>query len=70
MIALAKEADNATLDNGTAPVPSFPSEPEVAEMETYLDNALPLFPIVGINFFEAAESEPVPASDSSRTGKH
>ena len=61
LIELSKEADNASLDNGTSPVPSYLSEPEIAEMETYLDNALPLFPIVGVDVFEAAESESVPS---------
>jgi Domain of unknown function (DUF4357) len=59
LLALAAVADVATLDNGTAPVPLRLSEPEVAEMETYLDNVLPLFPLVGVNVFERPEQEDV-----------
>jgi hypothetical protein len=80
LLKLAGTADNASLDNGTAPVPVGLSEPEIAEMETYLDNVLPLFALVGVNVFEPAEEpaavatateaplEPVGASTSARGG--
>lgn len=42
-LALAKAAGVASIDNGTEPDPANLSEPETAEMETYLDYALPLF---------------------------
>jgi Domain of unknown function (DUF4357) len=64
LLELAGMADNAFLDNGTAPVPVRLSEPEIAEMETYLDNALPLFVLVGVNVFEPAE-EPVAAETAT-----
>ncbi|HWY89981.1 MAG TPA: GIY-YIG nuclease family protein [Solirubrobacteraceae bacterium] len=68
LLELAEQADNAFLDNGTAPVPVRLSEPEIAEMETYLDNVLPLFVLVGINVFEPAEAlaatEPATESQS------
>jgi hypothetical protein len=61
LVELAAKADNATLDNGTAPEPARLSEPEIAEMETYLDNVLPLFALVGVNLFEPAEETAVAA---------
>ena len=62
LLELAAKADNASLDNGTAPEPARLSEPEIAEMETYLDNVLPLFALVGVNVFEPAEEPVVAAS--------
>lgn len=77
LIALAAAADNATFDNGTAPSPLGLSEPEVAEMETYLDNVMPLFGVVGVNVFEpaeetereTAEAVPAPSPPVSRTAQ-
>jgi hypothetical protein len=66
LLELAAKADNASLDNGTAPEPARLSEPEIAEMETYLDNVLPLFALVGVNVFEPAE-EPAVAATSATT---
>lgn len=75
LLGLARTADNALLDNGTAPGLVGLSEPEVAEMETYLDNVLPLFELVGIDVFEPAEeaasgmealSEPPPDARAPR----
>lgn len=66
LLALAAAADNASLDNGTAPPPPGLGEQEVAEMETYLDNVLPLFPLVGVNVFEPAEESA--AGESSAGG--
>jgi len=60
LCALARIADIAAVDNNTEPAPASLSEPETAEMETYLDFVLPLFPIVGVNVFEPVE-EPAAA---------
>jgi hypothetical protein len=65
LLKLARTADNAVLDNGTAPAALRLSEPEVAEMETYLDNGLTLFPLVGVNVFEPAE-QGVPVAPQSQ----
>lgn len=64
LLELAAKADNAFLDNGTAPEPARLSEPEIAEMETYLDNVLPLFALVGVNVFEPAEDPAVAATSA------
>lgn len=53
LLAIARTADVAALDNGTAPPTPHLSEAEVADMEAYLENALILFPLVGVNVFEA-----------------
>jgi len=66
LLGLAVTADNASIDNGTAPVPVGLSEPEIAEMETYLDNVLPLFALVGVNIFEPA-GEPTVAVTTTET---
>lgn len=63
LLDLAATADSASLDNGTAPEPARLSEPEIAEMETYLDNVLPLFALVGVSVFEPAEE---PATTATR----
>jgi hypothetical protein len=62
LLDLAAKADSASLDNGTAPEPARLSEPEIAEMETYLDNVLPLFALVGVNVFEPAEEPGIAAT--------
>lgn len=64
LLALAVTADNASLDNGTTPGPLGLSEPEIAEMETYLDNVLPLFALVGVNIFEPAGEPAIAATDT------
>jgi hypothetical protein len=61
LIGIATKAENASLDNGTAPEPEMLGEAEEAEVETYLDNALRLFPIAGIDTFELAEAASSPA---------
>jgi Domain of unknown function (DUF4357) len=52
LIAMAVEADAAILDNGTAPPPPRLGESEEADMEAYLEDALVLLPLVGVNVFE------------------
>jgi hypothetical protein len=66
LLALAKVAGVASLDNGTEPDSTNLSEPETAEIETYLDYALPLFPLVGVNLFESVE-EPPPVTSVNPT---
>ncbi|MGX4738337.1 GIY-YIG nuclease family protein [Kitasatospora griseola] len=56
LLQIAAEAGTATLDNGTAPQLPYLSEPDQADMEWYLENALTLLPMVGIPHFEILES--------------
>jgi len=59
LLQLAAAADNASVENGTTPPVLRLSEPEVAEMETYLDNVLPLFGVVGVDVFTPADEDGV-----------
>jgi hypothetical protein len=61
LLAVARAADVAALDNGTAPPLPHLSEAEVADMESYLENALMLLPLVGVNVFEAPAAAPAAA---------
>ncbi len=56
LLEIARATDNATLDNGTAPPRSWLSESETADMEAYLDEALVLFPLVGVNVFDRLDT--------------
>ncbi len=50
LLSLAKEADRATLANGThPPLPALP-EPDVADMEFFLDQLQILLPVLGFSF--------------------
>lgn len=69
LLEFAGMADNASIDNGTAPVPPGLSEPEVADMETYLDNVLPLFALAGVNVFEPAEDATVAAIETETSSE-
>jgi hypothetical protein len=55
LAALARRADIATLDNGTEPAGMSLNEADVAEMETYLDDVLPMFALAGADIFEPTE---------------
>jgi hypothetical protein len=60
LLSLAREADIATIDNGTAPEAAGLTEPEIADMESYLDTVLPLFVLVGVNVFESVDEVDTP----------
>lgn len=56
LIKLAQQAKRATLSNGTAPdLPSLP-EPDIADMEYFLAQAMLLLPVVGFSL-----AQPLPA---------
>lgn len=65
LLELARDAAAATIDNGTAPAPTWLSEPDIAVMDTYLDYSLALLPLLGVNLFEVIdeteESVSIPA---------
>jgi hypothetical protein len=60
-LEIARLADNAVLENGTAPTPPRLDEPRTADMESFLDRSLTLFPLVGVNVFDIVE-QPEPGS--------
>lgn len=58
LIDLAAQAGRARLVNGNAGTPVRLSEPDTADMESFLDEMLVLLPVIGIPVFDAAESGP------------
>ncbi len=69
LIALAHEAAIARLDNGTAPEPTWLSEPDTAVMDAYLNYTLDLLPVLGVEVFEIIEDVGPPA-DAASDHKH
>lgn len=56
LLEIANEAGDSVLDNGTSPPVPYLSEPGVAEMESYLENALILFPLTGVFAFDVVSA--------------
>ncbi|MCP2268331.1 protein of unknown function (DUF4357) [Actinokineospora diospyrosa] len=69
LIDMAAKANSVQLDNGTAPKVPWLSEPEIADMETFLANMLLILPIVGVHAFEtpAVSSTAVGAPAAARS---
>jgi len=61
LIALAKEAKRAELDNSTVPQLPALSEADAADAEAFLRDVLLLLPVVGVTFFERVKAR-VPKS--------
>lgn len=57
LISLAREAKRCTLDNGNTPALPSLSDADTAEVETFLDEMLLIFPLLGVTVFE---KPPVP----------
>jgi hypothetical protein len=52
VIAMTRQAGRANLDNGTSPeMPSLP-EPDVADMENFLEQVQIVFPVLGMSFLQ------------------
>ncbi|WP_432008201.1 GIY-YIG nuclease family protein [Streptomyces parvus] len=72
LIAMARAARIAAVENSTSPaVLGRLSEPETADMEAYLDEALILLPLLGVTAFEiydepAASTAEVTKNDQAR----
>lgn len=62
LCALAREANRCILDNGNDPQPPSLSEPDVAEVEGFLDEMLLIYPLLGITAFE----KPQPTQSGSK----
>ncbi|MGW6694927.1 DUF4357 domain-containing protein [Rhodococcus sp. NPDC054953] len=52
LIEIAHRTGTVGLDNGTAPEPVGLGEAEESDMEVFLDEALPLFPLLGVVAFD------------------
>ncbi|MGO1913163.1 MAG: GIY-YIG nuclease family protein, partial [Halomonadaceae bacterium] len=57
LLALAKTANQWALDNGSFPAPPPLSEADRADAEWFLAEMLVIFPLLGIDAFEAASSQ-------------
>src|SRR5262249_48320871 len=58
LLALANEAKRCVLDNANVPqLPSL-SEPDVAEMDSFLEEMLLIFPVLGLTVFEKPQAAP------------
>ena len=58
LICIAKDAKRCTLDNGNMPQLPALSEPDVAEMESFLAEMLLIFPVLGLGVFEKPAGRP------------
>lgn len=65
LIALAHKARRAELTNGNAPSAPFLSEADRADADAFLDDMLLIYPILGVNAFEAHSTLP-PKLDPQR----
>jgi len=57
LVGLARDANQWELENGTQPAPPPLSEPDRADAEWFLAEMLVIFPLLGIDAFEAASSQ-------------
>lgn len=65
LIHLGMHAEVSHLENGTAPDPAGLNEAELADMEVFLGEAIPLFKLLGVDTFDAPRPEPPTASASA-----
>lgn len=54
LISLARLANRARLDNGTAPPPIRMSEAEESDMESFISRVQIVLPVLGVNIFRSA----------------
>ena len=59
LITLAKDAKRCDLQNGNVPGKPSLSEADEAELETFLEEMLLCFPVLGVSVFEKPEPRPV-----------
>jgi hypothetical protein len=57
LIELAKTAKRCDLENGNTPQRPNVTEADQAEMESFLDDMLLVYPVVGVNAFDSAKIE-------------
>ena len=58
LVALAKEAKRCKLENGNVPGKPSLSEADEADVESFLDELLLCFPVLGVTIFEKPEAKP------------
>jgi hypothetical protein len=52
LIQMAKQAGRAVVSNGTTPLPPPLPEPDVADMEFFLDQVQMIFPVLSFGFLQ------------------
>ncbi|MGH2428593.1 MAG: GIY-YIG nuclease family protein [Candidatus Limnocylindria bacterium] len=67
LVALATDAKRAALKNGNVPGAPFMSEADRAEAEGFLEEMLPIYPLMGITAFEVVQ---VSAADPQSVRLH
>lgn len=58
LVALAKEAKRCKLENGNVPGKPSLSEADEADVESFLEELLLCFPVLGVTIFEKPETKP------------
>lgn len=58
LVQLAREAKRCTLENTVTPSPPSLSEPDIAEMDSFLEEMLLIYPVLGLKAFEKPQAEP------------
>jgi Domain of unknown function (DUF4357) len=69
LVQLGGKAGRVTLLNGTVPALPKLSEPDRADMETYLREMLVILPLIGVSAFEEIETQAAPAARLHLKGK-
>lgn len=71
LITLAKAAGRANMTNGTEPVPKGLPEPDIADMEFFLEQIEVVLPVVGFDFLrlQPADANETATPDSSKSIK-
>lgn len=59
LIVMAKDAKRCQIDNGNQPTAPSLSEAEQSDVESFLDEMLLCFPVLGVTIFERPETAPV-----------
>jgi hypothetical protein len=60
LIDLAKAAKQSKLDNGNSPFPPTLSEPDTADVDSFVLDMLSIFPLLGLSVFEKTETRAKP----------
>lgn len=61
LLTMARVAKQSKLDNGQEPLPPTLSEAEIAFVESFLQDILSIFPLLGLGVFEKTETIKKPA---------
>lgn len=57
LLAIAQKAKRAEIDNGNAPQPPALSEADIADAESFLEDMLVIYPVLGVTAFDTLEEQ-------------